>query len=128
MDTRFMAAGAAGAALLATTLAAHQQTQPRPGPGSGVVTVAGTVDIGLMPPVSVTQQGEWRMAVTNAPTVVVAPLPFVKAGGRYRITWPDGATQIVTVAQAEPSGWVTVADAEATWMNLAAARSVTAVR
>ena len=92
------------------------------------MTVAGTVDIGRMPPVAATQQGEWRMAVTNAPTVVVAPLPFVKAGGRYRITWSDGATQIVNVTQAEPGGWVRTADSEPTWVNLTGARSVTSVR
>jgi hypothetical protein len=128
MNTRFMTAGAASAALLATTLAAYQQTQPRPGPGSGIMTVAGTVDIGRMPPVAATQQGEWRMVVTNAPTVVVAPLAFVKAGGRYRITWTDGATEIVNVVQAEPGGWVRIADDAPTWINLAAARSVTSVK
>ena len=128
MRTGLIAKGLAGAALVASTLAA-QQTQPRPGPGSGVVTVEGTVDIRRMPAVAVTaaQQGEWRMAVSNTPTFVVSPVPFVRAGGRYQIIWSTGEREIVRVAQPEPGGWVKIVDSPDRWINLTTARSVAAV-
>jgi hypothetical protein len=125
MPTRIIAVSLAAAATLAAGSSA-QVTQPRPGPGSGVVTVSGTVDIGRMPvaTVNAAQQGEWRVTIASMPQVVVAPVAFVKAGGRYVITWPNGETQAIRIAQVGPGGWVKVADTRERWLNLTTAREI----
>ena len=38
----------------------HGQVQPVPGPGSGIVTVQGEVDIRRLPGLDVGQRGDWR--------------------------------------------------------------------
>ena len=81
-----------------------QQGQPRPGPGSGVVSVNGTVTLANAP--GTTKEGDWRVAVANTPSVNVAntpyvsfaPLAFVTPGKRYQITWPSGETEQITAA------------------------------
>ena len=107
-----------------------QQGQPKPGPGSGVVTVQGTVDIGNS--LAVRQEGDWKMAIANTPAVTIANTPavsvappdFVKAGARYQIVWPSGETERIAAAAVGTAGWVRVAGPER-WVNLAQARSVT---
>jgi hypothetical protein len=107
-----------------------QQGQPRPGPGSGVVTVQGTVNVANSP--GVRQEGDWRMAVVNTPSVTVANSPvvsiappaFFKAGLRYQIVWSSGETEQISAGPVGPDGWVRVAGAER-WINLAQVRSVT---
>ena len=117
-----------------------QQGQPRPGPGSGVVTVQGTVDIVNAP--AVRQEGDWKMSlantpavtvantpavtVANTPTVSLAPPEFVKTGGRYQIVWPSGETERISAAAVAAGGWIRVAGPER-WINLAQARSVAAL-
>ena len=91
-----------------------QQGQPRPGPGSGVVSVNGTVTLANAP--GTTKEGDWRVAVANTPSVNIAntpyvsfaPLAFVTPGKRYQITWPSGGSE--------------------RWVNLAQARSVALVQ
>jgi hypothetical protein len=106
-----------------------QQGQPRPGPGSGVVTVQGTVDVGNS--LAVSQEGDWKMTIANTPAVTVAntpavslaPLAFVKAGVRYQVVWSSGETERIAAAELGTGGWVRVAGPER-WINLAQARSV----
>jgi hypothetical protein len=107
-----------------------QQGQPRPGPGTGVVTVDGIVNLGNAP--AMTKEGDWRVAVANTPSVNVANMPdvniappaFVTPGKRYQIVWPTGETEQITAAATSAGAWVKVAGPER-WVNLAQARSIT---
>jgi hypothetical protein len=110
-----------------------QQGQPRPGPGTGVVTVDGIVNLGNAP--AMTQEGDWRVAVANTPSVNVATMPsvnianiaapaFVTTGKRYQIVWPTGESEQITAAATGTGAWVKVAGPER-WVNLGQARSVT---
>jgi hypothetical protein len=126
---------AVGALLLVAVLSlvglSARQDQRVPGPGSGVATVTGTVNIGQIPPV--TQAGTWKVAVDNSPevrvsnrpTVSVASPEFLKQGSRYAITWTDGARENVTISGLAAGGWVRAdSGGRGRWLNLAAARSV----
>ena len=117
-------------ALLCVALAAHQDVRPVPGPGTGIVTVTGAVDVGAMPPVEAVQRGDWKMAVTNTPTVQVTPAEFLRTGAVYAITWADGVQETLSIEQVLPGTWVRTANAEGKrrWVNLAVARSVQEAR
>ena len=105
------------------------QVQPMPGPGTGVVTVTGKVDVGQAPPLRAMQEGEWRMAVTSAPPLVQAPLGIVRPRARYLVTWTTAETEMIAVEEVGPGGWVRgIVGDQAVWMNLAAARSVREAR
>jgi hypothetical protein len=124
---------AVGIAISVGALALAQQGQRVPGPGSGVVTVKGAVDVGNSP--SVRQEGDWKTAITNTPSVNVtntpavnvAPPAFVKVGLRYQIVWSAGETEQVTAAVVGPGGWVRVTGPER-GINLDQARSVTTLQ
>jgi hypothetical protein len=96
------------------------------------MAVEGTVNVGNAP--AVRQDGDWRIAVSNTPSVTVAntpvvsvaPPPFVRIGARYEIVWSSGEREQVAAAALGPNGWVRVAGAER-WINLAQARSVATV-
>lgn len=113
--------------LLIASLAA--QVQPMPGPGTGVVTVTGKVDLGQVPPLRTAQEGEWRVTVTSAPPEVQAPLGIARPRGRYLVTWTTSESEVIAVEEIGPGAWVRgyVGD-QAVWMNLAAARSVREAR
>lgn len=113
-----------------------QETQKVPSFGTGIVTVAGTVDIGNTPLVLAHQAGEWKVVlaappdvrVVNVPNVSVPPPAFLRSGARYEITWTTGDRQVVRVLEAAPGGWVKVEAAERErWINIASARSVDTV-
>lgn len=115
-------------------LGAQQEMLPRPGPGSGVTGVS--------------QKGEWSVAINNTPSVHIAnPIqvrgPIFLKRGAYRVTWPNGDAEMVTIIttasdaqrtgdrMAEKSqelvtdGWVEVqSSGRRRWINLMAARSV----
>lgn len=122
---------AAAIAAVALGLTARGQVQSVPGPGSGVVTVTGRVEVvdGM---VRAAQNGDWKVQIANAPdvrvvntaTVLPAPLPFLKAGSRLTVTWPDGTVQTIRVGQLGSGGWVSDDSARGRWLNLSAARSV----
>jgi hypothetical protein len=121
------AATVAAAALICVAVSSGQDVRPTPGFGTGVVTVQGTVDIGNSPSVAATQSGQWDVRVTNAPAVVAAPPEFLKAGRRYRVTWPDERSEVVVVAQLGSNGWTRVestSGAGRRWINLAGAQAV----
>jgi hypothetical protein len=113
--------------LLIARLAA--QVQPMPGPGTGVVTVTGKVDVGQAPPLRAMQEGEWRMAVTSAPPLVQAPLGIVRPRASYLVTWTTSESDLIAVEEIGPGAWVrgNVGN-QAVWLNLAAARSVREAR
>ena len=117
-------------------VATGRQTQRMPGPGSGVVPVSGTVEIGNTPMVKAAQQGDWKVTVgnqadvriTNTPLVTIAAPDFLKKSGRYSVTWASGEQETIVVTQAG-TGWVrTERDGRVRWMNLASARAVEEVR
>ncbi|HSC25763.1 MAG TPA: hypothetical protein VLD67_00730 [Vicinamibacterales bacterium] len=112
-----------------------QQTQATvPGPGSGIMTVTGTINVGNAPPVLASQAGEWKMEIANVPNVrvlstppvVLAPPDFVKVKSRYEVTWAAGEKETVQVIQLGQGGWVRVATTggRERWINLGGARSV----
>ena len=109
------------------------QVQSVPGPGSGIVTVRGEVDIRRLPPIDVSQRGDWKVSVANVPdvrvvntpTVAVAPLAFLRVGGLYTVSWPAGDREIVGIAQFGSGGWVRAAGEDRRrWLNLAAAKTI----
>ena len=114
---------------------ASSQVQQVPGPGSGVVSVVGRVEVadGL---IQARQSGDWKVLVANTPdvrvvntpTVVPAPLPFLKAGVRLQVTWADGSTATIRVVQPGGGGWCLTEGQRPAWVNLNLARSVEEVR
>jgi hypothetical protein len=110
-----------------------QEPQPLPGQTSGIVRVAGSVEVANSPTVLSQQLGEWKVGianvpdvrVVNTPTVSVATPDFLRKGSRWRITWANGEGQVVEVVQTTGGGWVRVAaGARQRWINLATVRSV----
>ena len=122
--------------LLATVFwvrSSARQVQAVPGPGSGIITVNGTVDVANLPPLDVGQRGPWAVSIANAPdvrvtntaTVALAPASFLKIGGRYVVIWPVGETETIRVAQLGSGAWVNVeGGTRRRWVNLAVARAV----
>jgi hypothetical protein len=117
----------ATAALVWNAAAAQQEMRSTPGPGSGIMNVAGTVNVGNVPDVYASQRGAWKVDVSSTPAVTAASLPFVAVGSRYLVIWQDGGSQTVTIAASGPGGWVRVnSDGQPRWVNLAVARAVEA--
>lgn len=114
---------------------ASGQVQPVPGPGTGIVTVTGRVDVGNV--VRVTPGEEWKVSVSNVPdvrvanvpSVTIAAAPFVKAGERYEVVWGPGEREVVRVTNGGSGGWVQVEnDGRSRWINLSQARWIEIVR
>lgn len=135
MQKSTMVVAAAAAALLWVALSAQQQEMlPKPGPGSGVTNVTGSVNIANTPSVNVAnapnvharQEGDWRVAVANVPSVRVTEVPspgFLRTGSRYEITWVDGTSETVTISNLATNGWIEV-ERSRRWINLSSARSI----
>jgi len=109
----------------------YGQVQPVPGPGSGIVTVQGEVDVRRLP--DVRQGGDWKVSlanvadvrVVNTPTVAGALPPFLRTGSAYEVTWPAGDRETFTIAQLGVGTWVRVAgQGRPRWLNLATARTI----
>lgn len=130
MDKRTLIIAICAATLLWVAVSAQQELFTKPGPGSGVTNVTGTVSIANIPNVRATQEGEWRVAVGNTPSVRVTEVPaptFLRAGSRYEITWADGTTEAVSIGTIAPNGWIEV-DSGRRWINLSTARAVSAAK
>ena len=109
------------------------QVQSVPGPGTGIVNVQGEVDVRRLPPIEVAQRGDWRVSLAsaadvrlvNTPAVALTLPPFLRAGGRYEVTWPGGERETFTLAQPGTSGWVRAAsEGRERWLNLSTARTI----
>lgn len=137
MRTRMIAVAVmATGAILWVRLSSGQEVRSNPGPGSGIVRVTGSVDVGNTPLVDAAQRGDWKVAVanapdvrvTNTPTVAAAPPDFLKSGRRYQVTWPSGQREEIAVAQIGSGGWARIepgsADGRRRWVNLAGAQAV----
>ncbi|HXW04180.1 MAG TPA: hypothetical protein VD833_03030 [Vicinamibacterales bacterium] len=131
MYTRPAAAALTLAAGIGVGLLA-QETQRFPGPTTGIVRVAGSVDVGNTPTVLARQSGEWKIGlagppdvrVTNVPTVSIATPDFLRAGSRWRLTWAGGNSEVVEIVRTSPGGWVQVgAGGRVRWINLATVQS-----
>ena len=118
------------AATVWSGVAAQQETLPRPGPGSGITRVAGSVSIDEMPDVNARQRGEWRVGVIGVSDVRVSGVAevriaspnFIRQGRSYEVTWPDGVKDSITIAEIGANGWFRVGRSR--WVNLDQARSV----
>jgi hypothetical protein len=117
---------------LALVRAVTAQVQPVPGPGSGVVTVTGKVEV-TDGTIRAVQVGDWRVVVANAPDVRVvntpavaaAAWPFLKQGSEIAVGWPDGTIDTIRIARLGGGGWVQGSSAGRTrWFNLDVAKYV----
>lgn len=124
------------AALLWAAVSAQQEMSPRPGPGSGILTVTGSVNVENTPAVTVAntpavrQDGDWRVAINNTPSVRVTEVPspgFLRTGTSYEITWVDGTRETVTVSSIATNGWIEI-ERSRRWINLTSARSIAEAR
>ena len=131
MRMRHVISALAVTAVLWVAVAAQQQEmKERPGPGSGITHVTGAVSITNTPTVMATQEGEWRVAVNNVPSVRITDMPspgFLRAGYRYEITWGDGSIDTVLVESLAGNGWIEV-ERGRRWVNVNAARSIREAR
>lgn len=137
MRTKIITGVVAAAAALYWARSIGGQVQSVPGPGSGIVIVQGEVDVRRFPQIAVGQQGDWKVSlanvadvrVANTPAVAAAPLPFLRVGGRYMVTWPVGEQETFEVAQLGGGAWVRAAvDGRFRWLNLTVAKSIDEVR
>ena len=133
MRTRVLTGALIAVAALYWVQSTAGQVQPVPGFGSGTVTVQGEVDVRRLPVIDVGQRGDWRVLVTNTPEVrvvnmpaaAVAPLPFLKVGARYEVTWPVGEQETIAVTQLGGGGWIrSTVNGRQRWVNLSLARVV----
>ena len=126
MRNQLSGAAMAVALLVAGAASVGQDVRSVPGPGTGIVTVTGKVDIGEMPDVKSVQAGDWRVNVANTPNVRVAGLDFLQAGRRYRITWPVGEVEEIVVREIATGAWVRVntATGRGRWINLTVIKGI----
>jgi hypothetical protein len=98
-----------------------QGVKPVPGPGTGIVTVEGTVNVANTPTVLVAntptvnavQNGDWRVRVVNT-----GP-EFLQVNRSYTVTWPDRGTETIVIAEMAPNGWVRVQSQQRRrWVNI----------
>jgi hypothetical protein len=127
-----LAVAAAGLVWIGVS-AQQQEMLPRPGPGSGVVDVRGTVSLAGVSEVRLSDVPD--VNIVNMPAVRIAEVPpvkidgpsFVKPGGRYLVTWAAGEQETITVtAVAQGGGWVQAGTSR--WINLDHARAVEEAR
>lgn len=117
MSNKVMAAIALTTAVLVWIgVSAQQEMLSRPGPGSGIMDVRGTVSIA----------GVTEVRLGHVPSVTLTGPSFLEKGSRYVVTWPVGEPEHVTVVSTgEGSGWVQVRSQRGPrWINLNAARAV----
>ena len=124
-----IAVSVAAAVLVWMGVSAQQQEMlPRPGPGSGIIDVRGTVSIANVPEVrgTVSIAGVPEVHVTRIPSVTVSGPTFIRKGGQYTVTWPSGENEAVSVVEpGQGGGWVRVATTSGSrWINLDAALAI----
>ena len=115
--------------VLWNVLTAQQEMLPRPGPGSGIVRVEGSVNVANSPGVRAAQEGNWQVKQDGEWQVKIVPAPFLRPNARYLITWADGSTErIVALTDVANGAWVMVEGTPRRWLNLALARAVEDVK
>jgi hypothetical protein len=114
MRAGVIATAAAAAGILWVGLSAQQEMLPKPGPGSGITKVVGAVNIANTPDVRVMQM----------PPIFIANPPFVNKGAHYSLTWGDGGSEDIVVAEVGQDGWIRVQGNRTRWINLRLARSL----
>ena len=133
MRTNVVAGVLIAVAALYWARSTNGQVQSVPGPGSGIVTVQGEVDVRRLPPIDAGQRGDWKVSlanvaevrVVNTPAVTVAPPPFLKVGRQYLVTWPAGETETIVIAEVGSGGWSRAASGKRPrWLNLATAKAI----
>jgi len=130
MSKSIAVAAVAAVACLWVAVSAQQEMSARPGPGSGITNVTGSVSIANTPSVRAAQEGDWRIAVANTPSVRVTEVPspaFLRPGATYEITWIDGGKETVTISSLATNGWIEV-ERSRRWINLSSARAVAEAR
>lgn len=100
----------------------QQAIRERPGPGSGIVDVRGTVSVSALPAVTVSTLP--AVTVSTLPAITIAPYDFVKASTTYLVVWSDGEREEVTPVELGRAGWMRVSPRR--WINLDTARSIEA--
>jgi hypothetical protein len=118
MRNSVMALMAVGAAVVVWIgVSAQQEMLPRPGPGSGIIDVRGTVSLANVPDVR----------IAEIPPVTINGPAFLQRGSRYTVTWPSGEREQITVTETgQGGGWVRVSTSR--WVNLDAAYAVEQAR
>jgi hypothetical protein len=119
-----------GGAVLWVGASAQQEVQPRPGFGTGVMSV----NVLNRPAVLAEQIGEWQVSIgkmpevriANTPTVAVQSPVFATRGAKYLVTWTTGQTERIAVSAAGEAGWVQVEHSGRgkRWINLSNARAI----
>jgi hypothetical protein len=121
------------AGILVVGVSSGQDVRPVPGPGTGIVTVAGgpvtvtgTVDIGNAPIVNARQASDWKVVLAHTPDVRVAAPDFLRVGGRYQVSWLAGQSEDIVVTQVGSGGWTRVESSggRRRWINLGEAREI----
>jgi hypothetical protein len=107
-----VALGIAGALWIGVS--AQQDMLPKPGPGSGITKVTGAVNISNTPDVR----------VVDLPPLSLASPAFARKGGSYIITWPDGGTENIIVAEVGSDGWLRADGGRRRWVNLRVAKAI----
>jgi hypothetical protein len=109
----------------------YGQVQAVPGPGSGIVTVQGEVDVRRLPLIDVAQRGPWKVSLAETADVrvvapvYVAPPAFIRSGGRYLVAWGGTERESIEVTQVGGGGWVrTGGGARVRWVNLTLAQAI----
>jgi hypothetical protein len=114
MRVAIFAASFVVAGVLWIGVSAQQEMLPRPGPGSGITKVVGEVSIANTP----------NVRVLDLPPLSIPSPPFARTGGSYTLTWPDGGTENVIIAEVGADGWVRAEGGRRRWINLRTSRAV----
>ncbi|OFW09893.1 MAG: hypothetical protein A3H96_01690 [Acidobacteria bacterium RIFCSPLOWO2_02_FULL_67_36] len=120
MRATAIAAGIFVVAALTWVGISGQAVRERPGPGSGIVDVRGTVAVSELPAVTVSRLP--AVDVSRLPAITIAPYDFVRTRASYRVVWSDGESEDLTIIELGRDGWARVSATR--WVNLALARSV----
>lgn len=124
-------AAAVVAAAIVVAGASAEQSSTVPRLGSGTVRVEGDVsvkgDVRVVNDVSARQLEPWSVGVNGIVTTSPQPLPFLRVGRTYVITWADRSIEVVAPRELFGS-WARVDSAggqsRTRWINLAAALSI----
>jgi hypothetical protein len=137
MRTQIVGFGLLGVALFWAVPSAQQDVRSTPGLGTGIVRVAGAVEVANTPSVEALQAGAWTVSLAqpaevrlSGTTRVAFSLPgFIQTDRRYTVTWPSGQRETVSIDRLGAEGWLrTTVDGRQRWINVAMAQSIEEAR